>query len=91
MMMTEKIRGAWNRLPAWWPVGMGIVYLIWSQASWHQEINDRLKTVESQVVAIQEYLRHEHQKTAPNIPDVTGMLPSITKNQLQDAINHPHL
>lgn len=93
--MTEKIRGLWERLPAWWPVGVGIIYLIWSSATWHQEMNDRMKSVETQVIAIQEYLRTEHKKIAPGAtdPGVSELFQGLTKNthQQENTINTPHL
>lgn len=75
--MAEKVRGLWDRLPSWWPVGVGIVYLIWSSATWHQEMTDRMKNVETQIIAIQDYLRNEHQKVSSE----PAYIPGISTNQ----------
>ena len=80
--MTENIRRVWDRMPAWWPVGVGIVYLIWSSATWHQEMNDRMRSVESQIIAIQDYIRNEHRKTEA----LPTYIPGVSLNQMpQDA------
>ena len=87
--MVEKARGLWDRLPAWWPVGIGIVYLIWSQASWHQEMADRMKSVETQVIAIQEYLRTDHKRVDSTSP---SYIPGISWNPPpQPTVNIPQL
>lgn len=64
MAVVEKTRDFFSRLPSWWPVLVGIVWLIWSTATWHADVTSQLKTQEDQIQDIQQYLRHDHDKSA---------------------------
>ena len=70
--MVEKARTLLSKLPNWWPVLVGIIWLIWSTSAWHTEVMDKINTQEDQIKAIQEYLKHDHnhQKGDVDFPDV---------------------
>lgn len=61
--MADKIREFWYQwIPGWLPVVVAIVSAAFWVGQQQQSVIDRLKSVEEQVKAIQDYLRNDHQK-----------------------------
>ena len=74
MTLVEKTRALLEKFPAWWPVFVALIWLIWQTASWHQEIMDQLKTQEDQIKAMQEYLKTDHDHTKGFLgPPMSGL------------------
>jgi len=75
--MVDKMKGFFGTLPDWWPVMAACIWLIWSTATWHQEIIDKMNSQEEQIKAIQEYLRNGHaEKNGAEIS-----IPGLSSNQ----------
>lgn len=72
--MGEKIRDGLNVIPGWLPVVLAILGATWWVSSTAQSINDRLGSLEHQMIQVQEYLRNEHRK--PGAP-VSSMPPDF--------------
>lgn len=74
--MVERVKSFWRWLPAWWPVGVGVAYLIYASITWHAQVDMKLDLQENQITEIQQYLREDHKKTT-----FTDLYPGISSNQ----------
>jgi len=74
--MVDKIKDFWHdQIPGWFPVFLAIIGCAFWIGQAQQSINDRLKNLEVQVMAIQDYLRSDHKKS-----EVEPPLPGISSN-----------
>ncbi len=77
MVMVEKLKSFWHdQIPQWIPLGIAILGGVFWVGQQQQSIIDRLGDVESQVKAIQDYLRHDHDKSYSN-----QLPPGVSLNQ----------
>jgi hypothetical protein len=81
MNMVERTRNLirdW--IPAWLPIVLSICGGAFYIGQSYQKVLDRLDSVEKQIVAIQQYISHEHEKgTADPLPL------GVASSQHQDA------
>jgi len=69
MTLPEKVKAFWEQIPAWLPIGGSVLFAALYVGGYAQRLNDRLDSMESQIKAIQDYIRHEHKKADSNAPD----------------------
>ena len=87
MGMVEKIKNFWHdQIPVWLPIALSILGAAFYVGQQQQSVMDRLKTLETQVQAIQEYLRNPHAKNNGFPPISELQLP-----QQQDAGGAGHV
>jgi hypothetical protein len=80
--MGDKIKEFWHdQIPGWLPIFVAIVTAAFWVGQQQAHIVDRLDAVESQIKAIQDYMRNDHNKSYANPPISANAMPSQ-----QDAI-----
>lgn len=71
--MVDKIKEFWHdQIPGWFPIIVAIIGAAFWIGQQQQSISDRLAAVEKQVVAIQDYLRNDHNKRS-ELPPVSSV------------------
>jgi hypothetical protein len=66
--MVEKVKSGFSKLVETWPIIVALATLIWMTSQFHTEVILQLKTQEDQIKAIQEYLKHQHEKSSADVP-----------------------
>jgi hypothetical protein len=81
--VVDKVKALWYEwIPGWLPIVLALCWM----AMQYQHVNDRLDSLEKQMIDMQDYIRHEHQKTRAEPPDSELQLPQARP---QDAGNSP--
>jgi len=89
MPVSKEVRSWYEWLPGWVPICVSIFGASLWVGQYTQSINDRLKNVEIQVNAIEEYLKM-HPAQGHTIGDVPFQ--GVPLTQLQEEVkNYPHL
>jgi hypothetical protein len=67
--VVEKVKRWFEWLPGWLPVCSCILVGVFVLGQYQQSISDRLKSLEEQVKAIQDYMRTNHSEHPKNTGD----------------------
>jgi hypothetical protein len=75
-MMGDKIKEFWHdQIPGWFPILVAIIGAAFWIGQQQQSINDRLRTLEIQFQAMQDYIRTEHKTRAEAPPIAANTVP----------------